>query len=95
MKGKITNTYSSFPDQVVSDEVKQSIRLNYHLNFCYCTIMSVMHNAEKDAENAYWREAVAQVFPPIPLDSKPEDILRSTLTAKSKKKSKLIGLKSE
>ena len=25
MKGKITNTYSSFPDQVVSDEVKQSI----------------------------------------------------------------------
>jgi hypothetical protein len=50
--------------------------------------MSVMHNAEKDAENAYWREAVAQVFPPIPLDSKPEDILRSTLTAKSKKKKK-------
>ncbi len=25
MKGKITNTYSSFPDQVVSDEVKQSV----------------------------------------------------------------------
>ena len=25
MKGKITNTYSSFPDQVVSDEIKQSV----------------------------------------------------------------------
>jgi hypothetical protein len=24
MKNKITNTYSTFPDQVVSDEVKQS-----------------------------------------------------------------------
>ena len=41
-----------------------------------------MHNAEKDAENAHWREAVAQVFPPIPLDAIPGSVMRSTLTAK-------------
>jgi hypothetical protein len=51
--------------------------------------MSVMHNAEKDAENAHWREAVAQVFPPIPLDSTPGSILRSTLTAKPSKNQKI------
>ena len=50
--------------------------------------MSVMHNAEKDAENAYWQEAVRQVFPPIPLDSVPGAIIRSKHSTKQPKRSK-------
>jgi hypothetical protein len=50
--------------------------------------MSVMHNAEKAAENAYWADAVAQVFPPIPLDAPPGTQVRSTLTTKRKKRTK-------
>ena len=50
-----------------------------------------MHNAEKAAENAHWRDAVSQVFPSIPLDAPPGHIMRSTLTAKPTRKNKKRG----